>query len=142
MQIIGFTAESPMKAVVNADAFVPGKTVDNAGHKYDCSITMNLTVDGFNTVINKMKSLSAVMPYSVVNYDCLDYALEVFNSVRPSNPLVIPKVYSVSDPFSNIANGPKLFTLLDNMFMGGSPEAANITIGGPRYAGVSHGACD
>ena len=141
-QIIGFTAESPMKAVVNTEAFVPGKTVDNAGHKYDCSITMNLGADGFNTVINKMKSLSAVMPYSVVNYDCLDYGLEVFNSVRASNPLRIPKVYSVSDPFSNIANGPKLYTVLENMVAGGSPEAANITLGGPRYAGESHGACN
>jgi len=141
-QVIGFTAESPMQAIVNTEAFVPGKTVDNAGHKYDCSITMNLTTDGFHTVINKLKSLSAVMPYSVVNYDCLDYGLQVFNAVRPNNPLIIPKQYSVADPFSNIANGPKLYTLLNDMFMSGSPEAANITIGGPRYAGESHGACN
>ena len=141
-QVIGFTAESPMQAIVNTEAFVPGKTVDNTGHKYDCSITMNLTADGFHTVINKMKSLSAVMPYSVVNYDCLDYGLEVFNSVRPGNPLRIPKVYSVSDPFSNIATGPKLYALLDDMLNMGSPEAGNITIGGPRHAGVSHGACN
>jgi hypothetical protein len=140
-QIIGFTAESPSQAIVNADAFVPGKTVDNAGHKYDCSIIMNLTTYGLNTIIDKMKSLSATMPYSVVNYDCLDYGLEVFNSVRPGNPLRIPKVYSASDPFSNIATGPKLYTLLENMVASGSPEAPYITLGGPRNAGVSHGSC-
>lgn len=141
-QVIGFTAESPMSAITNTDAFVPGKLVDNAGHKYDCSITMNLRADGFLNVINKMKSLSGRMQYSVVNYDCLDYALDVFNSVRPGNPVRIDKTYSVSDPFSNIANGPKLYTLLEDMFMSGSPEAANITIGGPRYVGESHGPCN
>ncbi|MEO5889681.1 MAG: hypothetical protein ABIQ31_05475 [Ferruginibacter sp.] len=141
-QIIGFTAENPFQAIVNTDAFVAGKTVDNAGHKYNCSITMDLTSYGFNTVIDKMKTLSSSMPYSVVNYDCLDYGLEVFNSVRPANPLVIPKVYGVNDPFSNIATGPKLYTLLDNMVSNGSSEAANIFISGPVYAGLSHGPCN
>jgi len=141
-QIIGFTAESPGAAIMNTDAFVAGKTVDNAGHKYDCAITMNLSSYGFNTVIDKMKALSSVMPYSVVNYDCLDYGLEVFNSVRPGNPLVIPKVYNPNDPFSNIATGPKLYVLLENMVANGSPEAGNISIAGPMYAGVSHGACN
>jgi len=141
-QIIGFTAENPGAAIMNTDAFVPGKTVGNAGHKYDCAITMNLSSYRFSTVIEKMKTLSSVMPYSVEHYDCLDYGLEVFNSVRPVNPLVIPKVYNPNDPFSNIATGPKLYVLLENMVASGSPEAGNIFIAGPMYAGVSHGACD
>jgi len=140
-QIIGFTAQSAGKAILNADAFVPGKTVDNAGHKYNCAITMYLTAAGFNTVIEKMKSLSD-MPYSIVYYDCLDYGLEVFNSVRPDDPLVITKLFDPNASFSNIANGPKLYTLLQEMIDNGSPEAPYITLSGSRYAGVSHGACN
>lgn len=141
-QVIGFTAHSPLNAIANTEAFVPGKTVDNAGHKFDCSITMNLTPEGMRTVVNKMKSLGGSMQYSVVNYDCLDYGLDVFNSVRALNPLRVSKVFSVSDPFSNIANGPKLYEVLEDMVANGSPEAPNIMIGGPRYAGESHGACN
>lgn len=139
-QIIGFTAQSAGKAIINADAFVPSKLVDNAGHKYNCSIKMNLSAAGMNTIIEQIKLLSD-MPYSIVNYDCLDFGLDIFNSVRP-NPLVISKVFDPNQPFSNIATGPKLYTLLQDMIDNGSPESNNIRVSGSVYAGVSHGPCN
>ena len=140
-QVIGFTAQSAGKSIINPDAFVPGKIIDNAGHKYNCSITMYLSPYGLNTVIDKIKALSD-MPYSIVNYDCLDFGLNVINAVRPTNPLMISKQYDPNDPFSNIATGPKLYTLLQSMLETGSPETPNILLGSSVYAGVSHGACN
>lgn len=140
-QIIGFTAQSAGKAIINADAFVPSKLVDNAGHKYNCSITMPLSAAGLSMVIATIQN-QGDMPYSIVNYDCLDFALDVFNSVRGQDPLKISKKWDPSDPFSNIATGPKLYNLLSNMVDSHSPEAPNILISGSRWIGVSHGACN
>ncbi len=117
------------------------KIVDNAGHKYNCSISMPLSADGLNMVISTIKSL-VDMPYSIVNYDCLDFGLNVINSVRGNNPLVISKQLVANDPFSNIATGPKLYNLLSDMVDSQSPEAGNIVVGGSRYIGQSHGPCN
>jgi hypothetical protein len=139
-QVIGFTAQSAGKAIVNSNAFVPSKIADNAGHKYNCSITIPLSANGLNKVISTIKSL-ADMAYSIVNYDCLDFALNVINAVRPAGPLVIDKVYDPNNPFSNIATGPKLYTLLQSMIRNGSVETPNILVGNSMYAGASHGPC-
>jgi hypothetical protein len=141
-QVIGFTAQNPLAAIIHADEFVPGKLVDNAGHKYDASITMNVNASAFNTALNEMKSLSANLAYSITRFDCLDYDLAVFNSIRGNNPLTLPKMYDTGSTWDVISTGQRFYQLLYDMKLYGDAEAPNIFAGGPVYIGNSHGPCN
>jgi hypothetical protein len=139
-QVIGFTAQKALTAVLNPDDFVPSKVVDNAGHKYDASITMYTNTDGFNAVLEQMK-LSAPSPYSIAHFDCLDYDLAVVNTIRGGIPLFLTPDPG-SNIFSRISTGERLYPVLEDMKWAGGPEANNIIIGGPMWAGPSHGPCN
>ena len=140
-QVIGFTAQDPFAAIVHGDEFVPGKLVDNAGHKYDASITMNTSAEAFNRALEQMKSMSKNLAYSITRFDCLDFALDVFNSIRPNNPLILPKMYNTGNTWDVISTGERMYDFLSNMKDYGDAEAPNILIGGPLYIGTSHGPC-
>ena len=143
-QVLGFTAQNAISALVQADAFVPSKTVDNGGHKYDASITMYPNATAFGTVLDKIKQLSASMPYSITRFDCLDYDLAVINAVRGTQPLVLPTIAQQNNAFTYISTGERLYNLLYQMKMGGDPEAGNIWLGegAAVFAGNSHGPCN
>ncbi len=143
-QYIGFTAQDAMQAVIHGDAFVPAKIVDNANHKYDASITMAVSPEGFQVALDKMKFLSSIQqPYSITLFDCLDYDLAVFNSVRGNDPLQLPKNYYSGNTYDVISTGQRFYQMLEDMKMAGDSEAPNIWLGNgaPNFAGVSHGAC-
>ena len=140
-QVIGFTAQDPLAAIVHGDEFVPGKLVDNANHKYDASITMNTSADGFNHALEQMKTMSNNLAYSITRFDCLDFALDVFNSIRPNNPLLLPKLYNTGSTWDVISTGERMYDFLNDMKDYGDAEAPNILIGGPLYIGTSHGPC-
>ena len=143
-QVLGFTAQNALSALVQADAFVPSKIVDNGGHKYDASITMRLNASAFTTIMENIRQLSGTMPYSITRYDCLDFDLAVVNAVRGNAPLVLPTVTQQGNAFSYISTGERFYNYLYDMKMGGSPEAANIWLGGGAgvFAGNSHGPCN
>ncbi len=143
-QYIGFTAQDAMNAVLHGDAFVQAKLVDNANHKYDAFITMTVSPAGFQVALDKMKFLSNIQqPYSITLFDCLDYDLAVFNSVRGNDPLQLPKNYNSGNTYDVISTGQRFYQLLEDMKMSGDSEAPNIWLGNgvPSFAGVSHGAC-
>ena len=141
-QIIGFTAVNAVLAIAHADEFVPGKLVDNADHKYNASITMNVNASAFNTALGHMKLLSASTSYSITRFDCLDFDLSVINSIRGNNPLVLPKVYTTGNTFDAISTGERFYAMLSDMKAYGDPEASNIYAGGPQFIGKSHGPCN
>lgn len=143
-QYIGFTAQDAMQAVIHGDEFVPAKIVDNASHKYDASISMAVSPEGFQVALDKMKFLSNIQqPYSITLFDCLDYDLAVFNSVRGNDPLQLPKNYSSGNTYDVISTGQRFYQMLEDMKLSGDSEAPNIWLGNgaPNFAGVSHGAC-
>jgi hypothetical protein len=139
-QIIGFTAAKPFQAIVSP-APVPGKMVDNAGHKYNSSLTMNISTGQLNSEILEIAYLSGIIQYSIENYNCVDFALQVVNAIRGTNPLSIPKYQIPGQP--GISNTPEgLYKLLSNMKAAGGPEAKNILTDAVLTAGISHGPCN
>ena len=143
-QVIGFTAQNAFSALLQADQFVPSKTVDNAGHKYDASLSMQVNGAAFATVMEKIKQLSASMPYSVTRFDCLDYDLAVINAIRGNDPLVLPTIPQPRNAFTTISTGERLYNLLEQKKAAGDSEAANIWLGNGAavFAGASHGPCN
>ncbi|HMH33642.1 MAG TPA: hypothetical protein VK543_11460, partial [Puia sp.] len=89
-QVVGFNALKPFPAIF-ADDFVASKMVDNAGHKFNACLTMYISPAQLNTEINEILSTASDMPYSISNFNCVDFALGVINAIRPTNPLTIPK---------------------------------------------------
>ena len=140
-QVVGFNALKPFPAIF-ADNFVASKMVDNAGHKFNACLTMYISPDQLTTEINQILSIGSDMPYSISNFNCVDFALGVINAIRPSNPLTIPKYQIPGQPagFSNTPQG--LYRLLSSMQEMAGPEAINIVGGLVAHAGASHGPCN
>lgn len=139
-QVIGFAAVNGLQALAQTDGYVSSKLVNNAGHKYNASITMNLNTQGFATVLSTMRVLNG-RPYSVQLFDCLDHDLAVFNSVRADHPLVLEKIPEPGNAWSMISTGPVLYQLLSQMKAQGDPESSNIYVGSDLFIGDSHGPC-
>lgn len=55
----------------------------------------NISVLDFNTVKNMAQNLENSMLYDLNDFNCTNYGLEVFNSIRPNNPVVVPKTINV-----------------------------------------------
>lgn len=97
-------------------------TKDNGSRQYDASVTMNTSSLDFTAVQNMAVYLSTNMKYDLDDYNCTDYALQVFNSVR-NNPLVVPDwvVQSSGTNYGTIPNG--VYKLLNGM------QDTNVTMG-------------
>ncbi|MDR3712365.1 MAG: hypothetical protein P4L51_06090 [Puia sp.] len=79
-QYIGFYASCGWCAVTGN--FTTSKLVDNEGHPYNASYTVNVTADQFAAVQTRMES-DADLDYSLYDYNCASYALDVFDLVAP-----------------------------------------------------------
>jgi len=138
-QFMGFTAQKPLQAIggINLSA---GKIVDNAGHKYNASLSVAVSAAEFAAAIARLQVLAS-SNYDIVNFNCVDFALSVINSARGSYPLVINKNL-VPDQTQPMSTPEGLYNLLSSMHRSGAPEAANINIGRVWIAGSSHGPCN
>ena len=139
-QIFGFTAQKPLAAITGSNP-VASKIVDNSGHKYNGLLRMSISPAELQTMISEIEFLAPRMAYSITNYNCVDFALQVFNTVRGLNPLVIPKFPIPGQSFSSSNTPEGLYRLLENMEAAGTAEAGNILTGVIQYAGKSHGPC-
>jgi hypothetical protein len=75
-------------------------------------------------------------------FNCTDFALEVFNYVR--TPLQIPKYAIPGGIGTNASNTPQgLYIKLNEMKTNGDPEAANISLPGVKgWVANSKGPCN
>jgi hypothetical protein len=139
-QNIGFYPKSGYKAMTYAPT--GGKLVDNAGHEFNASFFMNISPAQLSTALVRMQQLSNAN-YDVDGYNCTDWALEVFNSVRPDR-LRIPLYGIPNSPMTQGSQTPQgLYQQLQKMMNSGHPEKGNITIGIIKgYAGGSTGPCN
>lgn len=142
-QNIGFY---PIKGWKNALTTAPedGKFVDNSGHEFNASITMNLTPDQLQSTLIHMQSLANFIKYDIDDYNCTDFALDVFNYKRGGNQLEVPRypIPGGSAPFGT-ATPQGLYQKLKAMKNQSTTESANITIPGVKgYAGNSQGPCN
>lgn len=141
-QNIGFYPKDGWKVTLTP-APVPGKFVDNAYHEFNASLKMALTPEQLRSVISEIIYLARFVRYDVDEYNCADFALDVFNKVR-ADKLVIPK-YDV--PGGLTADGTStpqgIYNTLKERQRLGGPEATNIKIPGVKgWAGASQGPCN
>lgn len=127
---------------------------DNGGNEYNAAIEMNISEDQFEKIKNNA-IVWAVNPYTLSDYNCTNYALDVFNSVR-SVPIAIapykvvlpgaPNPWGESEPITiNIEKSPQmLFFKLQAMKNNNEPEAGKIQIDQTHnsVSPVSHGECN
>lgn len=142
VQNIGFYPLSGLKAGLT-NGPIDGKFVDNGLHEYNASLKMNITSSDLSLVLNEIERLGSVVKYDIDDYNCTNFALDVFNKVR-SEKIIIP-LYNI--PGNYPATGTKtpqgLFALLNNMKEAGHPEAQNITIDIQKgWVSTSTGPCN
>ena len=138
-QTLGFTAQKALQAI-GASNPVASKMVDNGGHKYNATLKMNITPDQLNTAIGKIELLSNLQ-YSITNFNCVDFALQVMNCIRGTSPLVVPKYQIPGQPMSNSNTPEGLYMLLESMQAQNTPDAKNILMDVVQYAPKSSGPC-
>jgi hypothetical protein len=117
---------------------VAGKIVDNSLHKYNASITMNITPAQLTTEINAVIAAGSTPSYNMWDNNCVDYAIGILNAVRPSNPINVGM--SIDPSTDEVYQTPQsLYIALQNLKNAGGADAANISMDVVKYAGTSTG---
>lgn len=140
VQNIGFYPQSNWSEILDSNP-VDSKMVDDGDHEFNASLKMNLNPTAFSSVLGKIKELSS-LKYDMDEFNCTDFALEVFNYVR--TPLQIPKYAIPGGIGTNASNTPQgLYIKLKEMKTNGDPEAANISLPGVKgWVANSKGPCN
>ena len=140
-QIFGWYPQSGYKVGLTT-APVTGKFVDNAQHEFNASYTVNLTPAQFQAAVTRVLYLANFIRYDIDEYNCTDFALDVFNdAVSPTQRLDIPK-YDIPGGMAptgtNTPNG--LYQKLQSLSVAGTP---GISIPGVKgWVADSHGPCN
>lgn len=142
MQNIGFYPISGWKTILTP-APVEGKFVDNSGHEFNASLQMNITPTQLQVVLTHILYLARFIKYDIDEYNCTDFALDVFNEVRVDK-LDVP-LYDI--PGSITGGGTRtpqgLYNKLKSIQQSVSSEASNISLPGYKgWVAKSSGSCD
>ena len=140
-QNIGFYPVSGWKTLLTT-APIKGKFVDNGSHEFNAGFIQNISPKQLSTALAHITHLAKFIRYDIDEFNCTDFALEVFNSVRISNEFEIPK-YDLPGgmaPFgSSLPQG--VYNKLKSMKQSGV-ESDNINIPGVKgWVSDSHGPC-
>ena len=128
MQNIGFYPKLGWKSIVT-NAPIEGKFVDNGSHEYNASFKMTLNAEHFKSALTEVLYLANFIKYDLDNYNCTDFALDVFNKVR-SQKLDIPLIHIPGNfPAIGTRTPQGLYHQMRAMKNPGHPESSNITIG-------------
>ena len=140
-QVLGFAAQKPLQALIG-NGPVTCKMVDNGGHKYNGSLTMQLSGVQLKAIIKQIEFISAnIFYYSIDRYNCADFVLQVINSIRGTDPLVVPKFQIPGQSFSASNTPEGLYDLLLAMQEAGDPAANEILTEAVLHAPLSKGPC-
>jgi hypothetical protein len=127
-QSFGFYPASE-PSMTNPLSALPSELKDNGAQEINASISMSLTEEQFNKVRQTAIS-SATRQYALVDYNCSNYAIDVFNAVRTNpiqiNPLNIALGHPVPVTINKSPQG--LFLKLQSMKLNNDPEASKIKI--------------
>lgn len=77
-QNIGFYPKSGFKTILT-NAPIDGKFVDNGNHEFNAGFIQNITPEQLHHVLIKMQQ-DKNMKYDIDNFNCTDWALDVFNA--------------------------------------------------------------
>jgi hypothetical protein len=142
-QNIGFYPVTGWKNILTP-APTDSKFVDNAGHEFNASLSMNLTPENFQSTLTHMLYLSHFVKYDIDDYNCTDFALEVFNYRRGSDKLTIPMFDIPGGMAPNGTATPQgLYIKLKALKESGGAGASKVTLPGYKgFAGGSNGPCN
>lgn len=143
-QIFGWYPTPGYKLMLNASP-IDGKFVNNAYHEYNASIKLDISPSQLQTAITEVVYLSGFIRYDIDEYNCTDFALDVYNkAVSPYDRLEIPKYIipgSNSTFGSSTPNG--LFQQLQSIKISGGHNSDKIIIPGVKgWVGISNGPCN
>ena len=142
-QNIGFYPIKGWKTVLTT-APTEGKFADNYGHEFNASLTMDLTPEKLQHTLTHIQNLANFIKYDIDEYNCTDFALDVFNYQRGGNQLTIP-MYDIpgGTATKGTATPQGLYQKLTTMKQLGDVDSKNVTIPGLKgFAGHSNGPCD
>lgn len=142
-QNIGFYPASQLKTLLTT-APIEGVFADNQYHEFNASIKMSLAAEQFKSLISKTIDLGKRVKYDIDEYNCSDFALEVFNFARKGNELEIPRLDIPGAATSYGSNTPQgLYLKLKQMKNKDGPEASRITFPQVKgWVGSSKGSCN
>ncbi len=140
-QNIGFYPVSGWKTLLTS-APVKGKFVDNGSHEFNAGFIENISPKELSSALSHINYLAKFIRYDIDEFNCTDFALEVFNHVRISNPLEIPK-YDLPGGTAPLGSSTPqgVYNKLKSMKQSGV-EGGNINIPGVKgWVSDSHGPC-
>lgn len=141
VQNIGFYPKTGFKNVLT-NAPIDGKFVDDGTHEYNASLFKSLTPEALASTLIKIQNLAGFIKYDVDNYNCTDFALDVFNKTgfNLSIPLYdIPGNY----PSTGTRMPVGIYNRLQQLKNENGPQSANINMGFQKgYTANSVGPCN
>lgn len=136
---IGFYPKDGWKTIIS-NGPVDAKFADNGGHEYNASFLMTVDEAAFASLIIRIQHISSVVNYDLDDYNCVNFAVDMFNSVRPNDKIVVPKVLYFGSGKSMSSPQGLFLELLRRNKLHPSSKAINI-VTGQHYAPVNQGTC-
>ena len=122
---------------------VDGKFVDNGEHEYNTSLKMTLTPENFRASLIQLLYLAKSAKYDIDEYNCTDFALDVFNLPEQIRYKYQCMIFVVGLLPEAVARHKGYFRRLKQMKASGNAEAENIEIPGYKgWVAPSHGPCN
>lgn len=141
-QYLGFYPKYGWKTLLTAST-IEGKFDDNGTHEFNASLKRDVKPEEFIGIISKIETLAKNIKYDIDNYNCTDFALDVFNSIPNTNPIAIRKFNIPIGEYRNKTSTPQgVYQKLKSM-KDANIEGLNINIPTSKaYAGESSGPCN
>lgn len=138
-QYIGFYPATDWKTILTTEP-IPGKFEDNTGHEFDASYELEITPAQLETGVTRMLHLDQFVQYDIDDYNCTDWAIDVFNHiVQPDQRLIIIKYYIPGGMTPYGTSTPQgLYTKLRSMAKKGEP---GVVLRLMNWASKSTGPC-
>lgn len=95
-QHIGFYPNTSIKSMATT-APITGRLVNDEMHGYNASFEMKITFIQLSVILQEIRRCQVKgVRYDVDNYNCADFALQIFNLARSNDPL-LPQKYQLPD---------------------------------------------
>lgn len=138
-QHIGFYPKSGWKTTLT-DAPIEGKFVDNAGHEFNASYSVDISAEGLHTAMMSILQLRNVR-YDIDAFNCTDWALKVWRrAVSPYLWFDIPKFHMPGSFLPGGTSTPQgLYVAIEELNSTGTAGTSVPIIG---WSGESTGPCN
>jgi hypothetical protein len=81
----------PSIAVLSLTGGAVGSMInDDGGHECNASVSKELNASVFQAVLEKAVYLAGNVNYELNDYNCTDYAIQIFNTTSPRGQIVVP----------------------------------------------------